>query len=199
MNKSTAHRLKEDGTVEDILWTDVRVGDALVVRDDENFPADLLCLWSALPDNVCFIRTTNLDGETNLKIRKPLDVKGIEVGNLADVTQLDVTVKAEPPNRNLHKFKGSAVVRSKALRNVALSPAPVTDIRQWPNEENGGDIAQDATPSVEVAVTMNEMLLRGCTLKNSGEIVGLVVYTGKHSRIQMNATKTPLKIGALII
>jgi hypothetical protein len=38
------------GTITDIAWTDVKVGDALVVYDDELFPADLLCLYSALPD-----------------------------------------------------------------------------------------------------------------------------------------------------
>ena len=44
-------------------------------------------------------------------------------------------------------------------------------------------------------MTMNEMLLRGCMLKNSNYIAGLVVYTGKEARIQMNAAKTPLKVG----
>lgn len=44
-------------------------------------------------------------------------------------------------------------------------------------------------------VTMNEMLLRGCMLKNSNYVLGLVVYTGKESRIQMNAAATPNKVG----
>lgn len=44
-------------------------------------------------------------------------------------------------------------------------------------------------------VTTNEMLLRGCMLKNSNYVLGLVVYTGKESRIQMNAAKTPNKVG----
>lgn len=70
------------GSVTDILWTDVRVGDVIVVRDGELFPADLMCLYSSLPENVCFIKTTNLDGETNLKIRKPLDLKGLPVRTL---------------------------------------------------------------------------------------------------------------------
>lgn len=43
---------------------------------------------------------------------------------------------------------------------------------------------------------MNEMLLRGCMLKNSGAILGLVVYTGRESRIQMNAARTPNKVGS---
>ena len=48
----------------------MNVGEIVRVGDEELFPADLLCLASALPDNVCFIRTTNLDGETNLKVRR---------------------------------------------------------------------------------------------------------------------------------
>lgn len=59
-------------------------------------------------------------------------------------------------------------------------------------------VAGDAPPVVEVPVTMNEMLLRGCMLKNSGFVTGLVVYTGRETRIQMNAAKTPLKIGACL-
>lgn len=47
----------------------------------------------------------------------------------------------------------------------------------------------------QIPVTMNEMLLRGCTLKNTGHILGLVVYTGGDSRIQRNAAKTPNKVG----
>ena len=47
-------------------------------------------------------------------------------------------------------------------------------------------------------VTIDEVLLRGCTLKNSGRIAGLVVYTGAESRIQMNAAKPPRKSGAAL-
>ena len=67
LNKSITRRVLPDGSIEEISWTDVKVGDAVMVKDDENFPADLLCIYSDLPDNVCFIKTTNLDGETNLK------------------------------------------------------------------------------------------------------------------------------------
>ena len=75
--------LRSAGSLTDIAWTDVRVGNVIVVRDDELFPADLMCLYSALAEKVCFIKTTNLDGETNLKIRKPLDFKGVPVRRAA--------------------------------------------------------------------------------------------------------------------
>jgi phospholipid-transporting ATPase len=191
MNTSVTHLLQPDGSVVDVSWTDVRVGDLVVVRDDELFPADLLCLHSALPDRVCFIRTTNLDGETNLKIRRPLDARGVYAASVAECAELDVDLRAELPNKNLHRFKGSATVRAEALRDAApLSPGLAgagASFRAFPEGE---------TPSVEVPVTINEMLLRGCMLKNSGCVVGLAVYTGRQTRIQMNAAKTPLKVGS---
>ena len=43
---------------------------------------------------------------------------------------------------------------------------------------------------------MNEVLLRGCILKNTGSVYGMVIYTGDETRIQQNAAKTPFKVGA---
>lgn len=37
---------------------------------DTTIPADLLLLWSSDSDNLCYIQTSNLDGETNLKQRQ---------------------------------------------------------------------------------------------------------------------------------
>lgn len=186
LNKSITRRVLPDGSIEEISWTDVKVGDAVMVKDDENFPADLLCIYSDLPDNVCFIKTTNLDGETNLKIRKPVDLKdGNENMTVDDLLDLDLTLKAENPNSNLHSFKGSVTCRNHIYKELNVSSARLN-----------GDGRNPSKPSIDVPVTMNEMLLRGCTLKNSNFIVGLVVYAGKETRIQRNATKTPLKVGS---
>ncbi len=43
-----------------VTWRNVRVGDIVMVRDDEEVPCDMLLLHAALPDNVCYIQTTNL-------------------------------------------------------------------------------------------------------------------------------------------
>ena len=40
------------GTIEDTKWESVQVGQVLQVKDDELFPADLMCLYTALPDKV---------------------------------------------------------------------------------------------------------------------------------------------------
>ena len=50
------------GSVKDVKWRDIKVGQVLEVRDNEDFPADLLCLSCKRSDGVAYIRTTNLDG-----------------------------------------------------------------------------------------------------------------------------------------
>ena len=51
------------GSTKDIKWSNVKVGQVLKVMSDEDIPADLLTLYCHLEDNVCYIKTTNLDGE----------------------------------------------------------------------------------------------------------------------------------------
>ena len=54
----------------DLLWRDICVGDIMKVMKEQEFPADLVLLYSTGDKGICHIETSNLDGETNLKIRK---------------------------------------------------------------------------------------------------------------------------------
>lgn len=51
------------------LWEDVRVGDFIKIMNNEPIPADVLICATSEEDNVAYVETKNLDGETNLKSR----------------------------------------------------------------------------------------------------------------------------------
>ena len=193
-NASIAHLARADGSVVDIPWRDVRVGHVLRVTDGELFPADLVCLHSSLGDGVCFIKTTNLDGESNLKVRRPVDLRDDAPASEADALALAGLLTVEPPNADLHHFKGRLALAGGG-GEAGGDPAP-TATPAAPLPPSSPTTAAATIPSRVVPVTINEVLLRGCTLKNTGAVLGVVVYTGADTRIQRNAAATPSKTGS---
>ncbi|KAL1370475.1 hypothetical protein HN51_000736 [Arachis hypogaea] len=97
---------KGDGNFEYTEWKNLRVGNVVKVEKDEFFPADLLLLSSSYEDAVCYVETTNLDGETNLKLKQGLEITSSLHGNLS-FQKFRATVKCEDPNANLYSFIGS--------------------------------------------------------------------------------------------
>ena len=62
-NNSLTH--KETGG-DAVNWGSLGLGDVIVVRENEQFPADIVII-EASDGNLAFVETKNLDGETNLK------------------------------------------------------------------------------------------------------------------------------------
>lgn len=102
-------------------WKDVKVGNIVRVNHDEFFPADLLFLSSNDSDGICYVETMNLDGETNLKLRKCLE----ETRNLAgtpEFQEFNAIVECELPNPSIYTFVGNLLWQNKLLN---LSPMQV--------------------------------------------------------------------------
>jgi len=154
----------------DRTWTDVVVGNFLVVQKDEEIPADVVLFYSSGEGGNCYVSTANLDGETNLKLKSaPPSTQAAVAGAdksredvLKDLLRLEGKLTAEAPNKSIHDFNGRMLVGS--------------------SEEFLGP---------------KQLLLRGTILKNTAWCVGLVVYTGKETRMVMNAQPAPLKYSNL--
>ncbi|KAJ3190997.1 hypothetical protein HK101_008184 [Irineochytrium annulatum] len=95
-------------------WKDVVVGDIVRVENGEFFPADLSLLSSSEPDALCYIETSNLDGETNLKIRQGLP-ETAEMLTPHDVALMGGQLKSELPNNSLYTFEGTLRLNGKEL------------------------------------------------------------------------------------
>lgn len=94
------------GQFEEREWRAVRVGDVLRVEKDEFFPTDLLLLASSYPDGICYVETMNLDGETNLKLRKALE-RTLELDDDPAFTDWHARITCEDPNPSLYTFVGN--------------------------------------------------------------------------------------------
>ncbi|MEW5317788.1 MAG: hypothetical protein WDW38_009057 [Sanguina aurantia] len=120
---------------EPCTWQKVQTGDVVMVCKDGFIPADLVFLSSDTPEGTCYIETMNLDGETNLKIKRAPDV-----------------------------------TKDFGAQTLCLVSGQVT-----------------------VPLDPTSILLRGCSLRNTEKIYGLVVYAGQDTKVFMNSTAAPSK------
>ncbi|KAG2254045.1 hypothetical protein Bca52824_084181 [Brassica carinata] len=97
---------KSDGVFRQRKWKKVRVGDVVKVEKDEFFPADLLLLSSSYEDGICYVETMNLDGETNLKVKRSLEVS-LPLDDDESFKNFMATIRCEDPNPSLYTFVGN--------------------------------------------------------------------------------------------
>ena len=90
----------------------MKVGDIVLLEEGETFPADLAVLATS-NNGDCFIKTSSLDGEKNLK--KRFQTKGFAnhvpnndlVAAQKGAFALKGRFECGEPNKNLHKLDGS--------------------------------------------------------------------------------------------
>ncbi|KAL3616765.1 hypothetical protein CASFOL_039159 [Castilleja foliolosa] len=103
-------------------WELLLVGDVVKVTKNEYFPSDLLLLSSSYEDGLCYVETMNLDGETNLKLKRSLE-STLCFDEDSDFSDFKGTVRCEDPNPSLYTFIGN--LDSSDRNTLPLSPSQI--------------------------------------------------------------------------
>ena len=86
-------------------------------------PADLILLQTSLykDGNQCYVETSNIDGETNLKLRlAPSPCAEFITSDVPNVNLFIGSIDYEKPNKNIHDFVGTLTL------TAAKEPIPLT-------------------------------------------------------------------------
>ncbi|CAN6201311.1 unnamed protein product [Urochloa humidicola] len=97
---------KGDGEFVYRHWEELCVGDVVKVEKDQFFPADLLLLSSSYEDGICYVETMNLDGETNLKVKRSLEAT-LPLEEDETFKDFQAVIRCEDPNPSLYTFTGN--------------------------------------------------------------------------------------------
>ncbi|SGZ40243.1 related to Probable phospholipid-transporting ATPase DNF3 [Hanseniaspora guilliermondii] len=159
-----ANQIKDsDLQIKKTEWHNLRVGDFVIISNNENIPADILILSStSIDNNQIFVETKDLDGETNLKVKNGHSELYKNLYASSSLQSFQAKIEIDLPNSDLYNFQGNL----KTLDN------------------NTGEFKTHS-------LNMDNICLRGSVLRNTDKVLGMVLYSGEETKIRMNAIKSP--------
>ena len=175
---NTKTKVYKNEKLRNTVWSKIKIGNLLKVKKDENIPADLLVIFSSNKEGNLYLQTSNIDGETNLKERDSL--------NHTQKIFFDKNFK-----KNYHNLK--TLFSHENNNTDTEAPNCIIEVEQ-PNkniyEANGSIIFSGNN---KIYFDIKNVAIRGAKLKNTEFIYGIVIYTGKDTKIMKNITKHKVK------
>uniref|UniRef100_A0A914Y6V3 Phospholipid-transporting ATPase n=1 Tax=Panagrolaimus superbus TaxID=310955 RepID=A0A914Y6V3_9BILA len=147
-----------------VLSKDIQVGDIILLHKNQRIPADVILLRTSEPSGGCFIRTDQLDGETDWKLRLAIPALQ-ELHKDKEIFDSKCEIYAEAPHKDIYNFIGTC--RSTYENRY-----------------------------IEYSLSVENILWATTTL-TAGTAIGLVIYTGKETRSEMNCSSPQCKVGLL--
>ena len=145
---------------------DLNIGDIIELKKDSRVPADIIVLktFNESEENQAFIRTDQLDGETDWKLRK---APGVSQGKSErDIVNINGYIEYEPPSKLIYNFQG--VLKYQSEQGIIQKEPLNLENTMWAS-----------------------------TVVASQKIIGIIIYTGKETRAQMNSSTPKYKFGVL--
>lgn len=86
----------------------IKVSDLIMVEKDQRVPADMILLKTTEKNGSCFVRTDQLDGETDWKLRVAIPTTQ-QVESNDEFFDIEATISAEAPGKDIHSFRGKFI------------------------------------------------------------------------------------------
>jgi len=169
INQSKYKKIKKDGSIELVSSSEIKVGDVIIVEKNERVPADLVLLQTSEKNGTCFIRTDQMDGETDWKLRVAVSCTQQMQDNI-DLINSNSKVFAEKPHNDIHQFIGTFIKKN--------------------NDSKSNVRFTEESLNIENTIWCN-------TVVASGSIIGVTIYTGTHTKTSMNTSIPSTKTGLL--
>ena len=140
----------------------------------------MILIDTGYPEGICYVETSSLDGEKNLKFKVANKYTKGFIKNDID-NEIQIIDKYIQPGK--YFFSGDVKI------NV-----PNTNLNYINGTFHPKFNKKDVKIDEEIHITNNEFILKGSILKNTTWIIGIVAYTGMHNKIILNSKKPRLKM-----
>jgi phospholipid-translocating ATPase len=170
---------------------DIQIGDMIEINQNERIPADMVILKTFDESGTVFIRTDQLDGETDWKLRKAPGLTQ-SVPTLESLFELKGDIEYDAPSRMIYEFTGVLNVINNN-ENFDFSTSKDKNCKSYTNNANFGNSLNEFKKE---ALSL-ENTMWASTILASKKAVGIIIYTGKENRFQMNSSSPKTKKGAL--
>ncbi|XP_012644353.1 putative phospholipid-transporting ATPase IIB isoform X2 [Microcebus murinus] len=105
VNAQLYSKLTVRGQVQ-VKSSDIQVGDLIIVEKNQRIPSDMVFLRTSEKAGSCFIRTDQLDGETDWKLKVAVSCTQ-RLPALGDLFSINAYVYAQKPQLDIHSFEGT--------------------------------------------------------------------------------------------
>ncbi|MBN3288245.1 ATP9B ATPase, partial [Polyodon spathula] len=188
MNSQIYSKLTVRGKVP-VKSSDIQVGDLIIVEKAlVNLTIYFMCFYFSTYLGSCFIRTDQLDGETDWKLKIAV-VCTQRLPALGDLFSINSYVYAQKPQLDIHSFEGNFTRVICVYLFVCLLICYLFIMFIF-------HLQEDSDPPIHESLSI-ENTLWASTIVASGTVIGVVIYTGKETRSVLNTSNPKNKMGLL--
>mmetsp|Transcript_9308 Transcript_9308/g.20283 ORF Transcript_9308/g.20283 Transcript_9308/m.20283 type:complete len:1212 (-) Transcript_9308:89-3724(-) len=182
-----------NGELEWTTWGNLLPGDLVVVNDRESFPADLILVYGCANDNrnMCYIETSGIDGETNLKIKDVPSRMSAEFWKASKADKFDLGAGIHAEKQEVGK------VLNRIIRGVYEYEQPNAFLQFEGSFGPAGLGGETCELKNKVSLDFRNLILRGSELRNSRFIFGMIAYAGHETKLILSQKQNTLKFGMI--